>query len=302
MTVRVGAVIANGGGPWDAGFDVAGAARYAELVGLDSLWAGDHLSIGEAAILDGTLVIAAAAAATTRIDLGLSVFIPALRSLGWAGKQVGTLSLMCGHRRLQLGVGTGSAPAEEYAAAGVNATGRGHRTDLFLKKLPDLLSGRAVVAGDGLGTSFGLYPTTPLPRVWVGGRSSAALRRTIRFDAGWMAGLLTAEEFRRDAERLEVWASELGRPRPRLAVIAHVLIDVDRPGIRDQAAAVLGATYGLTRERAHQLAIAGSPAQVAERLGEYVDVGAQDLLLVGDVSPWARSCDAAAVVRQNLRC
>jgi len=53
-------VLLDAAAPFDALGDVAGSARQAERAGLDSLWAGDHLPLGDTPLLDSTLTLAAA--------------------------------------------------------------------------------------------------------------------------------------------------------------------------------------------------------------------------------------------------
>jgi len=59
-----------------------------------------------APLLDSTLTLAAAAAVTRQIGIGSAVFLPALRPLVWAGRQVATVSHLAAGR-LQLGGGRG---------------------------------------------------------------------------------------------------------------------------------------------------------------------------------------------------
>ncbi|NJP98311.1 LLM class flavin-dependent oxidoreductase [Nonomuraea sp. FMUSA5-5] len=124
------------------------AARHAEQAGLDAVWHGDHLAVG-GPVLDAPIALATAAAATTRIRIGTSVFIPAIRPLVWAAKQVATLQYVSGGR-LVLGVGSGGG-AEQWAAAGVPYGERGRRTDTALELLPRLLAGDPVVLPDAVG-------------------------------------------------------------------------------------------------------------------------------------------------------
>lgn len=63
------------------------AARWAEELGLDSTWVGDHLVTGRP-VLESTVTLATAAAVTDRVTVGLSVFVPAMRPLA---KQLATL-------------------------------------------------------------------------------------------------------------------------------------------------------------------------------------------------------------------
>ncbi|GAA2210319.1 hypothetical protein GCM10009850_057780 [Nonomuraea monospora] len=127
------------------GLTPAQAAAHAEAAGLDGVWHGDHLAVG-GPVLDAPIVLATAAAATSRVRIGTSVFIPAIRPLAWAAKQVATLQYVSGER-LVLGVGSGGGPAQ-WAAAGVPYEERGRRTDAALELLPRLLAGEAVVLPD----------------------------------------------------------------------------------------------------------------------------------------------------------
>lgn len=78
---------------------IASHARHAEDVGLESVWVGDHL-IPLSPVLESTLVLATAAAATERVEIGFGVLILALRPVTWAAKQVATLQHLSGDRVL----------------------------------------------------------------------------------------------------------------------------------------------------------------------------------------------------------
>ena len=91
-------------------------------------------------------VLAAAAAATERIEIGSAVFVPSLRNLSWALKQVATVQLVAGGR-LQLGVALGAADEEEYGLAGLTRSGQRQRTDEFLRVLAGGASRRGGEAG-----------------------------------------------------------------------------------------------------------------------------------------------------------
>ncbi|MGP4097933.1 LLM class flavin-dependent oxidoreductase [Nonomuraea sp. KM90] len=123
------------------GLTLQDAARHAEDAGLDGIWHGDHLAVG-GPTLDAPIALATAAAVTSRIRIGTSVFIPAIRPLAWAAKQIATLAYVSGDR-LVLGVGSGGG-AGQWAAAGVPYGERGRRTDLALELLPRLLAGDPV--------------------------------------------------------------------------------------------------------------------------------------------------------------
>jgi len=193
-------------------------------LGLDSLWTGDHLVLGDAPLLDSTMTLAAAAAVTHEIGVGSVVFLPSLRSLVWAGRQVATLSHLAAGR-LQLGVGAGAGPEQEHAAAGQHRDERGRRTDEFLKALPGLLAGRPVDVGSGeSGAAVRVLPPAPIPTVWIGGSSPVALRRTVRLGDGWLDALPTPAEFAATGARSRGLAEAAGRAMPRLGLVTHAAI------------------------------------------------------------------------------
>lgn len=70
--------------------DVRRFARHAEQVGLDVVWAGDHLTTGFR-LLESTVALTAAAAVTERLQIGYAVMLLALRQPAWAAKQIVSL-------------------------------------------------------------------------------------------------------------------------------------------------------------------------------------------------------------------
>ncbi len=72
---------------------VVEAARRAEQLGFDALWAADHL-ICDAPVLDVLCALSAAAAVTSRIELGASVLQLGLRQPAWAAKQLATVATL----------------------------------------------------------------------------------------------------------------------------------------------------------------------------------------------------------------
>ena len=298
---RVGAVITN---PLPDGMelpDIARLARLAESAGLDGVWAEDGIASGDAAVLDITCVLAAAAAATERIEVGSSIFAPSLRNLTWALKQVATLQLIAGGR-LQLGVALGAAGEEEYGLAGLTRSGQRQRTDEFLRvltaarrgeveKAAALLSARALLLGTAL----------PVPPLWVGGTSLAALRRAARFGDGWLSGLQTPAEFEASSNHLHHLADEEGRPCPLTGIVLHVAVGTTPSDVlAAPSAAAMQSLYGVPAERAEELAIGGTPQQVADQLAHYLDAGAAQFCLVSNVLPWPESWPMLAEVRQVL--
>jgi alkanesulfonate monooxygenase SsuD/methylene tetrahydromethanopterin reductase-like flavin-dependent oxidoreductase (luciferase family) len=74
-------------------------------------------------VLDSGLTLAVAAAVTSSIAVGYAIYVPSLRPLAWAARQVATLQHIAGGR-LQLGVALGGGGDAEYLAAGFRRSGR----------------------------------------------------------------------------------------------------------------------------------------------------------------------------------
>ena len=204
--------------------DIAGLAGLAEQAGLDGVWVGDRLATGELSVLDSSLSLAVAAAVTSSIAVGYAIYVPSLRPLAWAAKQVATLQHIAGGR-LQLGVAIGGGSDAEYLAAGFRRSDRAGRTDEFLALLPGMLAGQPLPDGSGAsGDVIRLLPAVPVPPLWVGGTSLPALRRAVRFGDGWLSGLQTPREFAASRHRLFELSDEAGRPRPLTGIGLHAAI------------------------------------------------------------------------------
>jgi alkanesulfonate monooxygenase SsuD/methylene tetrahydromethanopterin reductase-like flavin-dependent oxidoreductase (luciferase family) len=284
--------------------DIAGLARLAEQAGLDGVWVGDRLATGELSVLDSGLSLAVAAAVTSSIAVGYAVYVPSLRPLAWAAKQVATLQHIAGGR-LQLGVAIGGGSNAEYAAAGFRRSDRASRTDEFLTLLPGMLAGKPVPHGPGDasgGDLIRLLPAVHPPPLWVGGTSLPALRRAVRFGDGWLSGLQTPREFAASRQRLFELADETGQRRPLTGIGLHAAIGTGPD--RDLAAVTAGmiqSMYGVPAARAREVAIGGAPAQVASQLAAYAAAGADLIVVVCDPAPSPRSWELLAEARLLLK-
>ena len=201
-------------------------AALAEQLGFDSGWVGDHLSF-HPPVLDALGALSGAAGCTRRLALGTGVLLLPLRHPVWTAKQVSTVDALA-PGRLMLGVGVGGENPEEWAAAGVPVGERGARLDESLEIVSALLRGEAVDhPGPLLPTrspALEPVPATPPPIV-VGGRSDAALRRTVRAGDAWMGVWMSARRAgrgRRAAGRARRRGA--GRPVPSrlMMVFVHV--------------------------------------------------------------------------------
>lgn len=297
------------------GLTLQEAARHLEQAGLDGAWHGDHLAIG-GPTLDAPVALATAAAATTRISIGTSVFVPAIRPLAWAAKQVASLQYVSAGR-LVLGVGSGGGP-EQWAAAGVPYGERGPRTDAALELLPRLLSGKPThltplpvsarehgpITEHGPAAEQGpvveLAPAVEMPPVWVGNASPAAIRRAAHLGDGWFPSLISPEEVATGRARLAELASEYGRRTPIIAIGGTSALGGDGLPTREEIAAGISGAYGRPLDEVIGLPLTGSPEQAAERLAAYREAGASHAVIGIAGGDWRTQVDALAQTRALL--
>jgi alkanesulfonate monooxygenase SsuD/methylene tetrahydromethanopterin reductase-like flavin-dependent oxidoreductase (luciferase family) len=248
-------------------------ARRAEDLGLDSVWVGDHL-VARFPLVDSTVVLSAAAGATTRIGLGFGVMVAALRPAAWIAKQVASLQLLSGGRVL-LGVGLGNEVHGDagWRAAGVPFTERARRTDAILDVLPGLIRGEPTGLGGGNVT---LAPGAPVPPILVGGGSDAALRRAARYADEWYAAFTPHGRLAGSRAHLAELAEGFGRPAPGITLGVSVgLGDVDRTALEAHVRSMTA--YGVTEEAARRMVVTGPPAAAAERFAALAEAGVDRL-------------------------
>jgi alkanesulfonate monooxygenase SsuD/methylene tetrahydromethanopterin reductase-like flavin-dependent oxidoreductase (luciferase family) len=280
---------------------VVEAARLAEGLGFDAVWAGDHLAC-PAPGLDATVCVSAAAAATDRVAVGFSVMLLGLRPPAWTAKQLISIDVLSGGR-LRLGVGVGGEFPAEFIAAGVPPRERGARVDETLQVLPDMLTGKPVTH-DGKALKLDVPALEPAlaqpPPIYVGGRGEPALRRAARFGDAWLPMWLTPVTLAQRAELLAELAAEHGRPRPRLALLVGVHIDDDARVARRQAAGHLKGQYGLPLEAVERWSALGSIERVLGYLHEHVAAGVREFVLMPLASDQLRQYERLAEIGARL--
>ena len=279
---------------------VVQAAKLAERLGFDGVWMGDHLAC-PAPVLDAPTCLAAAAASTERVSLGLSVMLLGLRQPAWAAKQLATLTVLSAGR-LRLGVGVGGEFPDEFKAAGVPIGERGTRLDEALALLPALLGGQRVRHhGQTLRLDVPpLEPAVTAPPLLVGGRSDAALRRAARYADAWLPMWISPSTLARRAERLEELAQARQRPRPALALLVGVHVGSRLHQARRDVEAHLRGQYGLPLEAVERWTLLGDADAVAERLSGYGEVGVGEFLLMPLGARPLQQIERLAEVRARL--
>ena len=269
--------------PWeqDAGpAEILRVARECDRRGFLYVAVCDHVAIPRAKTgamstvwYDPIATLAFVAAATERVRLLTYVYVLPYRHPLAAAKAFATLDRLSGGRAI-VGVGAGHLE-EEFAALGVEFAGRGRALEeaielvkaALVDEFPSHDGARWRVHEMGVGPR---PVQTPRPPIWVGGSTTAALRRAAAHADGWLPqgiptmGLEAAIRWLR-AERAKLFGDlpiEIGATSERLYV--------GRPSF-DLGA---GARSGL-------------PAEIAEKLRALRAVGVDHL----GIRFRTRSCD-----------
>ena len=281
--------------------DIAAAAKHAEELGFESVWAVDQLIAGTGVpLLDSLTSLAAAAAVTHRIYLGTGVLILPLRPVVWVAKQVASLQYLSGGRVL-LGIGAGGdRHGTSWVATGIPRRERGQRTDQALRALPGLIAGQPFRTDQGRADQdITLSPGVKVPPIIIGGMSDAAVARVAAHGDGWF--VLAAPE---DIPRYHALAAERaavhGRPAPAITTNAMVAMEGDsRLPDRDEITRLVADPDGMFGIPGGQGVQVGGPAAIAEHLAHVASQGARRTVVTFPAGDWFRQAELLAETRSQ---
>jgi alkanesulfonate monooxygenase SsuD/methylene tetrahydromethanopterin reductase-like flavin-dependent oxidoreductase (luciferase family) len=166
--------------------------------------------------------LAVAAGATSRIGLLSGILLAPLYPPVWLAKAAASLDAMSGGR-LTLGVAVGGR-ADDFAAMGVPMNERGRIMDRALGVM------RTVFAGEALPGDAFPVASHGSPRLLIGGNSDAAVRRTVQYGQGWIAGGGGPDQIAPMIDKIRRAWHDAGREgEPRVAGLAYY-------GLTDEAA------------------------------------------------------------------
>lgn len=206
-------------------------AERAEATGFDSVWIGD--SITARPCHEPLTLLAAVAARTRLVKVGMAVLLPALRHPVVLAHVVATLDRIA-EGRVILGVGIAAdTPTirKEFAAVGVPFERRVGR----FKEILEIC--RALWSRDNVsfsGAHFTLENVTMEPKphrpggppIWIGGSGPTALREAPRFDA-WFPTGPSVEFFAEHFPQVQAAARAAGRPADAVTGAAYVTLALD---------------------------------------------------------------------------
>jgi probable F420-dependent oxidoreductase len=244
VLVSVGLPVDRAGDPRLLRADGIGeVARAAERAGFAAVFCTDHpapdadwLATGGHPTVDPFVALSVAAAATTTLRLHTNLLVLGYRNPLLAAKAIATLDVVSGGRSI-VGVGVGYLAAE-FAALGADFAGRGPLADEALAAMVEAWRAEPLdLDGTGWRARQTVVAPAPLqrphPPLWVGGNSSAAMARAVRFGAGWAPmpsprgsesalgtpAMPDLAAFATGVERLHELAASAGRVEP-LEVVA----------------------------------------------------------------------------------
>ena len=166
-----------------------------EELGYDSVWTTDHVLMPTKSetpyesILESVASLAYLAGITSKVKLGISSLILAMRNPIVAVKQLATVDNLSGGR-LILATSAGWNE-KEFEYLGSNFHDRGRRLDEYLQLLRTLWdSGLVRFEGKRSRITFdqAVFEPQPVQRkltVWIAGNSKAAMRRAIKYGDAW---------------------------------------------------------------------------------------------------------------------
>ncbi len=245
--MKLGLIVRNMG-PQSTADTMAACVETAESLAFDEVWVVDHVAIppddaegSGGRYLDPLASLAWIAGRTERIGLGTAILNLPYRPPLPTAKQIATIQELS-DGRLCLGIGVGWM-RPEFQALGVDRTQRGRLTDEALTAFRRWFSEEETEAN---GQPFLFRPCPPLPPIFVGGGSDAALRRAVRFGDGWMPMVGDLDALRVQVARLRTFEAEADRAGPPLEIVAMGGLPLHEPArAQDQLGAL--AEIGVTR-------------------------------------------------------
>ena len=290
--------IAVGVGIMEYPFDTAaGFWKWVDLCesgGIDSIWQTDRM-ISRTPILECMTALAAIAGRTKRIKFGVNVVSVAMRDPVLLAKQCATIDVLS-QGRLLPGFGIGSPRGPEWIAMHLDPKTRGRTTDEALEIIHRLWSGEKF---DFDGRHFKLtgaqIAPTPVQAdlpMWIGGSSDAAVRRTAKYGTGWQSGAETPATVGQVIADIKTAVVAAGRHIDEDhygAALAYRFGGLDDPGVSK----VLEEYKARTGREGRDYFAMGDAELIANRIAEYVDVGACKFILrpvaTGDADMYAQT-------------
>ncbi|HEX8006441.1 MAG TPA: LLM class flavin-dependent oxidoreductase [Trebonia sp.] len=291
----------------DGEFDPEAFRAYfsrAEELGYESAWTQEQ-TLSAAPQLSPIEAMTYAAAVTSRMRLGCSVFVSTLHIPVHLAKSLATLDQLS-KGRIDVGVGTGG-PQRPFAAFGM-APGRYVARFTEGVALMKALWTQDLVTFDGefwqlKDAAMEPKPAQkPHPPLWFGGTSPTALRRAVRLGDGFFgAGSSTTEAFAQQVATVREELAAAGKSTADFPIAKRVYISIDSDAdrARRRVNAGLEKIYGRRVPAIEEAAVAGTVNDCLREVRRVAEAGAE-LVLFTPLHDQARHAEqiAAEIISQ----
>lgn len=286
--------------------EAVAAVRLAEDNGYQSIWCGDHILFATP-ILDPMLQLAQVAALSDKVKVCTGVYLLPLRQPAATAKLAMTLDHLSGGRFI-FGTGVGGEFPIEFEAVDVPHNQRGARTSEAIEVIRKLFSGETV-SHDGKHYHLPEAQMLPAPvqpggpPIWVGGRSSAALKRAATLCDGWISYVVTPEMYAESMATIEAEMTSAGRSVESYGSghLYFFRIDDDFDTAWDNATDHLTTRYGMDfRKPAKRYCALGTPEQVAEQVRKFHAAGCRHFVM-DPVGPDGQEAEQLTRFAQEVR-
>lgn len=265
-------------------------ARRTEAAGLDSVWVGDSLTAKPR--LEPLAVLGALATQTQRVRLGTAVLLAALRHPVLLAQTLATVDLLS-RGRLVIGAGVGGAFNEdqkrEWRSAGLSPKQRAGRLEEIVQIVQQLGSGEPVTFSgkhfelDGIRIAPSHTQKEGIPILLAShwrAQQEAQMFRAARLGDGLISISDTPEEYSQLVQSVRAIHSELGRDPANFEAVFYMTVNLNpsRPEAETEATKWLTRYYG-SNIWGTRWGPFGEPEKVQERMTEYVEAGAQTLVV-----------------------
>jgi F420-dependent oxidoreductase-like protein len=285
--VRFGIQTPNQNTSWD---DLRATWKEAEALGFDSAWLYDHFmpifADGDGPCLEGWTTLAALAAETSRMRIGLLVTGNTYRNPALVAKMATTVDHIS-RGRLVLGMGAGWHEREHraYGFPFGTARERAERLEEALQVIHKLWSeDRPTYEGKYYRLEDAPFAPgnvqRPHPPIVIGGQGKEWIVPLVaRWGDGWNAVTgVTPDGIRERRAIIEAECARIGRsPCPADVSVLIPLVAITRIPLAGPAVR-LGAR-ALVRREVAQAVLADGPGAIRNRLRAYVDAGANEIIL-----------------------